>query len=254
MLELRNIGYEIGGAVILDDVSASFATGRLSMIIGPNGSGKSTLLRIAAGELRPRNGDVLYDGAPIPGRRELAAVRAVLSQRVTVPFPLAVEDVVMMGRYPHFGAVPSARDVEIRDLAMKKADVDTFRGRNYLTLSGGEQQMVQLARALAQIWEGPAPRTLLLDEPTTYLDINHQHHLLATLRSILDEGMTVVAVMHDVNLASQYADAIIALRRGVKVADGTPEEVITAELFASLYDMRGTIIRSSDLDFPLIVF
>ncbi len=254
MLELREITFDFGATQVLKGVSARFEAGKLSMLIGPNGSGKSTLLRIAGGELDPRGGQVLYDGAPRPDRRELARIRAVLSQRVTIPFPLPVEEVVMMGRYPHFASRPTPRDLEIRDHAMERAGVMPLRGRNYLALSGGEQQMVQFARVLAQIAEVPARRYLLLDEPTTYLDINHQHHLLSTLRSLLAEDVVVVAVMHDVNLASQYADRIVALQNGLKVADGTPEEVITSSLFAMLYRMRGNIIRDDDLDFPLIVF
>lgn len=258
MLEAREIRYSIGQAAILNGVSARFETGRLSMIIGPNGSGKSTLLKIASLEVIPTSGEIQYGsrGAGRLDRAELARSRALLSQNIEIAFPLTVAEVVLMGRYPHFAAKPSARDLEICALAMARAGVEQFRERNYLTLSGGEKQMVQFARVLAQIWEPPAhgDRYLLLDEPTAFLDVNHQHHLLASLRSIAAESVTVVTVIHDINLASQYADHIVALHRGATIAQGKPKEVISPDLFATLYGMKGKVVASDDLDFPLIVF
>lgn len=258
MLELRDIRYRIAGTEILRGVSARFEVGKVSMIIGPNGSGKSTLLRIAGQELAPTSGDVRYGGVPADpgGRPALARIRAALSQNVDVAFPLTVEEIVMMGRYPHFSLKPSARDEEIRTLAMERAGVERFRLRSYPTLSGGEKQMVQLARVLAQIWEKPAAgyRYLLLDEPTSFLDINHQHHLLALLRSIASEEVAVVAVIHDVNLGAQYGDLILAMQGGAMIAEGAPADVITPELFETLYGMRGRLVRGEGLDFPLMVF
>ena len=262
MLELENIRYAVDGTTILGGIGARFEAGALTVIIGPNGSGKSTMLRIASQELAPTSGEVRYGGrsAGPADRARLARIRAALSQSIELAFPLSVEEVVMMGRYPHFALKPSALDIEIRDAAMERAGVERFRGRNYLTLSGGEKQMTQFARVLAQIWEKPTdpgidagPRYLLLDEPTSFLDINHGHHLLTTLRAIASDDVAVVAVVHDVNLASQYADRIIAMHRGQIVAEGTPAEVITPELFLTLYGMRGRII-GGDLGFPLVVF
>jgi iron complex transport system ATP-binding protein len=258
MLELVDIRYGVDGVPILEGIDARFVPGTLTVIIGPNGSGKSTMLRIASQELAPTSGEVRYDGRSVgmADRAGLARVRAALSQSIELAFPLSVEEVVMMGRYPHFALKPSAADIAIRDAAMERAGVESFRDRNYLTLSGGEKQMTQFARVLAQIWERPASadaRYFLLDEPTSFLDINHGHHLLATLRAIAAEGVAVIAVVHDVNLASQYADTIIALHRGRVVAEGAPADVIAPELFMTLYGMRGRIV-GGDLDFPLVVF
>ena len=258
MLEAADIRYGIGGKPILNGISVRFQPGELSMIVGPNGSGKSTLLKIASYEFPPGSGEILYGGRSryTQDRQELARVRAALSQNINVPFPLLVEEVVMMGRYPHFSLKPSGADRDIAARAMSTAGVEGLRGRNYLTLSGGERQMVQFARVLAQIWEKPesGPRYLLLDEPTAYLDINHQHQLLGALETIAADNVVVVVVIHDINLASQYADFIVALRDGHVVAEGTPEQVITPQVFFQLYGMNGRLVRSGDLDFPLMVF
>ncbi len=258
MLEIDSIRYTVGDATILDGVSARFDAGSLSMIIGPNGSGKSTLMKIAAHEILPSSGDIRYGGRSLytQDRADVARFRAALSQNVDLAFPLTVEEVVMMGRYPHFALKPSVNDRDICERAMGQAGVDRFRERNYLTLSGGERQMVQVARVLAQIWEAPATgsRYLLLDEPTSFLDINHQHHLLGILRSIAADNVAVVTVIHDVNLASQYADRIVALHNGKKVAEGAPSDVINPELFFLLYGMKGKMVRSDDLDFPMMIF
>jgi len=258
MLELDHIRYTVDGTEILKGISTHFEPGRLSLIIGPNGSGKSTLMKIAGLEFSPTSGTVSYGGRTMGGRdrEELARTRAALSQNLSLPFPLTVAEVVMMGRYPHFSFKPSSRDHDICVLAMERAGVAGLRDRNYLTLSGGEKQMTQFARVLAQIWEAPPgePRYLLLDEPTTFLDVNHQHHLLQALRAIAAGNVVVAAVIHDINLASQYGDFIVALHRGVRVAEGTPDEVITPQIFQALYGMRGRMIKNDDLEFPLIVF
>ncbi len=258
MLEVIDIRYVIDRTTILDGVSTRFKAGQVSMIIGPNGSGKSTLLKIAGYEFSPTSGSVRYGGRSRhdQDRQSLAMIRAVLSQSVEIPFPLSVEEVVMMGRYPHFSVRPSASDRDISVLAMRAAGVERLYRRNYRTLSGGEKQMVQFARVLAQIWEKPDGecRYLLLDEPTTFLDINHQHHMLGVLRTIAADDVVVVAVMHDINLAAQYADRLLALYHGAGVAEGAPEEVIVPEIFRTLYQMNGRRIASDDLEFPLIVF
>src|SRR5436190_10546335 len=156
MLEASNITFRVGNKELISDVSLSFEPGKLHLIIGPNGAGKSTLIKVLARLLRPQLGSVAYEGADVSASREvdLAKHRAVLSQAVEVAFPLSVREVVMMGRYPHFGGHPGPRDEEIVDEMMQFFDVTEFKDRDYQTLSGGERQRVNFARVLAQVWHG----------------------------------------------------------------------------------------------------
>src|SRR4051794_9814121 len=159
MVELRGVNYRAGGALILDDVSVRFRRGKFNVILGPNGAGKSTLLRIATGLARPTQGEVRYEDRPLAtfATAKLARMRAVLSQHVELAFSLPAIDVVMMGRYPHYNRVPTAHDREIVRRALDMVGMTDRRDQAYPTLSGGEQQKVQLARVLAQIWNYDPP-------------------------------------------------------------------------------------------------
>jgi iron complex transport system ATP-binding protein len=232
------VSYRVGDARILDDVSVRFRPGRFNVILGPNGAGKSTLLRLATGLTRPTSGDVRYDDRPLVsfGARPLARMRAVLSQHVELAFPLPAGDVVMMGRYPHYGRVPAASDREIVRQALDLVGMVDKRDQPYPTLSGGEQQKVQLARVLAQIWpyEDRAAgehRYLFLDEPTSSLDVHYQLHLLDAARGLLAHDCTVVAILHDLNIAFSHGDHFVLLDAGrvaleVERADDIPAEVL----------------------------
>ncbi len=219
MVELQRVSYTAGGAVILDDVSLTFRPGAFNVVLGPNGAGKSTLLRIATGLLRPTAGRVLYDAAAVDGigAEALARRRAVLSQHIELAFPLAAREVAMMGRYPHYERAPRARDRAIVDRALDIVGIEGHADQPYPTLSGGEQQKVQLARVLAQIWnyDEPSGRKLLfLDEPTTSLDVHYQIHLLDIARDLTRHDCTVVAILHDINVALEYGDDFFVLDRG----------------------------------------
>ena len=198
MVDVEGVSYTVKGARILRDVSVRFRPNRMNVLLGPNGAGKSTLLKIAAGLLTPTAGDVRYavrDGARSVHRipsDALARSRAVLSQHVELAFPLVVEDVVLMGRYPHFGRAPTTHDRDIVVRALDLVGMLDFRARAYPTLSGGEQQKVQLARVLAQIWnvDGSAngePKVLFLDEPTSNLDVHYQLHLLEIAHGLREQ-------------------------------------------------------------------
>jgi iron complex transport system ATP-binding protein len=211
MAEVEHASYRVGDIVILDDVSVSFAPGRFNVILGPNGAGKSTLLKIATGLLTPTSGTVRYGERVLSdfAAPALARKRAVLSQRVELAFPLDVEDVVLMGRYPHYGRTPSKRDREIVTRALDIVGMTERRRQRYTTLSGGEQQKVQLARVLAQIWnydEPREPKYLFLDEPTTSLDVHYQLHLLDVARGLLDFECTIIAILHYITMALQYGE------------------------------------------------
>jgi iron complex transport system ATP-binding protein len=259
MLEASDITFRVGDRALVSDVSVSFAPGRLHLIIGPNGAGKSTLIKVLARLLRPQTGRVEYEGADVrhASEADLARRRAVLSQAVEVAFPLTVREVVMMGRYPHFGGRPGPSDQKIADELMDFFDVTEFAGRNYQTLSGGERQRVNFARVLAQLWRtdpgrspshGSAPsstpcRYLFLDEPLTFLDIRHQIEFMKKVRVFTDApDVVTVGVVHDLNLAARFADQIVLLDGGRVVAAGAAADVLTADRIRDVFGVEPTFV------------
>jgi iron complex transport system ATP-binding protein len=240
------VGYSVDGAVLLDDVSLAVAAGTFTAIVGPNGAGKTTLVRILAGELPPTTGTVRVQGES-PGSvtpLALARLRAVLPQQTILLFAFRCLDVVMMGRHPHGDFDAEVKAVE----AMEATDTVRFSSRSYPTLSGGEQTRVSLARVLAQ--EAPV---LFLDEPTSSLDLSHQELVMATLRELSRAGATVVAVLHDLNLASRFADRVLLMDDGRVVAEGTPAEVLTADAIGEVYRLPIEVIEHPTLGYPLIL-
>ena len=261
MLEASNITFRVGKKTLISDVSVRFAPGNLHLIIGPNGAGKSTLVKVLARLLRPQTGKVEYEGADVQdaSEAELARRRAVLSQAVEVAFPLTVREVVMMGRYPHFGGSPGAVDEKITDQLMDFFDVAEFGERNYQTLSGGERQRVNFARVLAQLWrddsnsnsaaatDSTSPRSscryLFLDEPLTFLDIRHQIEFMKKVRGFADApDVVTVGVVHDLNLAARFADQIVLLNNGRVVATGVAADVLTAGRIRDVFGVEPTFV------------
>jgi iron complex transport system ATP-binding protein len=243
MVELREVSHHIGPAALLRDVSVSFRPGGFHVILGPNGAGKTTLLRIATGLLRPSAGEVRYGGQPIRSYslEALARTRAVLAQHADLAFPLPVEDVVLMGRYPHYGRVPTARDRGIVAQALELVGMTAKRDQSFATLSGGEQQKVQLARVLAQVWADDGaggPRHLFLDEPITSLDIHYQIHLLDVVQSLRSTGCTVIAILHDLNLAFEYGDHFLLLDGGRVACEATRAEEIPVPVIERTFRVR----------------
>ena len=258
MLKTENIYYRIGDKLILNGITAEFKPGEFNMILGPNGSGKSTFLKIFSGEVKATEGSVKYNNQQIADfkKEELAKHRAVMSQQPELSFPLMVEEVVMMGRYPHFTFNPNKKDEEICNEVMKRMNLVIFKERNYLTLSGGEKQRVQYARVLAQIWQKPINgyRYLFLDEPLTSLDINYQQEFLQIAREFTKADTTIIAVMHDINLAIQYADKLFFLKEGQLVAHGSPKDILTGELIQQVFNVKAAIINNPFTGNPLVVY
>ncbi len=238
-LELHGVGYVTDGAVLVDSVDLTAAPGQVLGIVGPNGAGKSTLLRIMAGELAATSGTVLLDGRDVARirPRHLALQRAVLPQQTVLQFAFRAHEVVMMGRNPHRGS-SSAEDERITAQAMEQTDTLTLAHRMYPTLSGGEQARVSFARVLAQ--QTPV---VLLDEPTGSLDIRHQELMMGSLRRLASEGATVVAVLHDLNLAARYADRVGLMDRGRMVEVAATAEVLRPELLSGVYAHPVTVTR-----------
>ena len=233
MVELRDIGYAAGGRAILGGITLCFVPETVTVLLGPNGAGKSTLLRIAAGLLRPSQGEVFYGSRPLAafGPVELAQRRAVLSQHAEPAFPLTAEEVAEMGRYPHFRSSPSQGDRRAVARALDAVGMAGQRHQPFATLSAGERQKIQMARVLAQIDSGEPGRLLFLDEPTTSLDVHYQLQLLEVARGLTSRGVTVIAVLHDLNHAVEIADHLLVLEGGRLVhaagrSEGLPEELI----------------------------
>lgn len=260
MLRADEICVDLGGTAILHDVTLAVAPGETVALLGPNGAGKSTLLAVLSGALKPRHGRVTLDGVPLadwePAR--LARRRAVLAQHSALSFPFRAIEVAMLGRSPHAGRSSRTRDLAVVADCLRRTDVTHLADRIYTTLSGGERQRVHLARSLAQI-DGAgndgdgAARYLLLDEPTSSLDLAHQHATLATARCTAADGAGVVAVLHDPNLAAMHADRIVVLRDGRIIADGTPETALTEVMVRETWNMPVRIERHPTRDCPLIV-
>lgn len=258
MVKMQNISYEAGQKKILTNIEGTFRPGFIHMILGPNGSGKSSLLKILAGNKLVHQGTVQYNNENITGSRfhRLATHRAVLGQQPELSFPMTVLEVVMMGRYPHFTVRPALKDFEICRNALKRLGLENLSERNYLSLSGGEKQRVQFARVLSQIWDCPANmyRYLFLDEPLNNLDIRYQQEFLQICRSLLTDHTTIIAIIHDINLAFQYGDEVWVLKEGRLVANGHPAGVIDASLIKQVFEVNASVMRDSATGQTCMVF
>ena len=263
LLEAVNVAVQVPGKTLLQATSAQFVAGQVTAILGPNGAGKSTLMSVLTGQRQPVGGQVYLAGQTLAGYAlgDLARLRACVAQETQVAFEFTVREVVELGRYPH-RRQPSRHEADIALQAMQATAVDHLRHRALNTLSGGEKARVHLARALAQVWEPVAlhadksacaaqgrpkqaqpprgaesytqvserggARWLLLDEPTAALDLQHQHRMLQLARQWAQEqGVGVVAVLHDLNLALRYSDRCVVLQGGQVVDSGLTAEVLT---------------------------
>jgi iron complex transport system ATP-binding protein len=243
-----------GNKTILDQVSLSLDAGERLALVGPNGAGKSTLLRALAGDLRPSAGTVWLKGSDITiySPRALALMRAVLSQSITVAFPFTVAEVVAMGAGDRRGA----RIAALVEAALAEVDLTGFAGRVVTTLSGGEQQRAHFARILVQLACGETahgPGVLLLDEPTASLDLRHQIDVLEAARRCTARGVGVVAVLHDLNLATLFAQRIVVLDRGRVAADGTPADTITDRTLDRVFGIPASVGRIPPAGVPFVL-
>ena len=237
MITVRNLNVTLGKANILQNVSFAGQPGEVVAVLGPNGAGKSTLLKVLASENTRYSGRVTIDGRTLDDwpPHTLAQRRAVLPQHASLGFPFPVEEVVALGRTPH----PQSTDTpDILETVMQMAGITHLAKRNYMTLSGGEQQRTHFARVLAQLYPiaGHAHKLLLLDEPVASLDLKFKHQLLAGARQLAAQGACVLLILHDLSLAQRYADRVLMLKNGELVADGTPAAVLTRERIREVYD------------------
>ncbi|WP_163271938.1 heme ABC transporter ATP-binding protein [Chelativorans alearense] len=240
MIEARNVTVSFGRTRILSSVGFTAEPGRVTAIVGPNGSGKSTLVKALSGDL-PYGGSITLNGRELAQMKpvEAAALRAVLPQAVALSFPYTVREVVRLGLMGGRSGALAGQDEHLPERALAKVDLSGFAGRFYQELSGGEQQRVQLARVLCQVWapvlEG-RPRYLILDEPISSLDIKHQLLVMKIAREFAARGGGVVAVLHDLNLTAAFADHVLVMRRGTSAAAGAPDAVMQDALLSEVFD------------------
>jgi iron complex transport system ATP-binding protein len=238
--------------VVAEDLTVAVPRGSFTVIIGPNGCGKSTLLRALARTLKPRAGRVLLDGEPMDRLRTRAIARrlALLPQSPIAPEAITVGDLVARGRFPHQGVLRQWTSADARAVAgaMEATEVTDLRDRDVSDLSGGQRQRVWLAMALAQQTD-----LLLLDEPTTFLDIAHQFEVMDLCARLHEDGRTLVAVLHDLNQAARYGTHLIAMREGRVVAQGTPAEVVTADLVREVFGLACRVVPDPETGTPMVV-
>ena len=254
MLEAKNISYFIGKKRILHDINISIQPGETIAICGPNGAGKSSLLKLLSGEIKPTSGSVLFEKRDLKywNIKELATRRAVLHQESLLSFPFLVEEVVQLGRYP-YPATENQADLIHR--CLEKVDMQDYKKRSYTSLSGGEKQRVHLARVLAQLEEDSIQtKILMLDEPTSALDLSHQEGTLHIASQYAKNNRYgVLVILHDLNLASAWADRIVFLKEGKLHIEGSPKEVITRAILSQIYHIEAHILEHPDTRRPLVV-
>jgi len=234
-IEVKQVSFSYLDELVLHDVDLSVGAGEMAGLIGPNGSGKTTLIKLVSGVLKPGQGEVKLDGSNLSQlkRKTVARSVAVVPQQFHIPFAFTVGEVVMLGRIPFIRALAgeTAVDRDAVSAAVEVVGIGELVERRFDELSGGERQKVILAMALAQ-----QPKLLLLDEPILHLDITHQIEILELVKSLNDEqGITVIAAMHDLNLASLYFDRLVVLKEGRVLTDGTPTDVLTEEMIRDVF-------------------
>lgn len=253
MIKINNLSCGYGKEVVVKGISFEVKPGEFVGLIGPNGSGKTTVIRAVSGLLPSQKGVVLVGGKTTNrmGRKEVATRVAVVTQAPEAPPPFSVQEFVLLGRAPHwtrFQFLETARDAEVADKAMALTGTGPLRERKMAELSGGERQLVHLARALAQ-----EPELLLLDEPTAHLDIGHQLQIMRLLNKLNKESLTIVVVLHDLNLASLYCQRLMLLHQGRLCKVGLPEEVLTEQIINEVYE-TSIMVREDPVTHRRFVF
>jgi iron complex transport system ATP-binding protein len=254
MIQARNISLSVDSRSLLKAVDLNVVPGQFTAIAGPNGAGKTSLLKVLSGEQVRHSGEVSINGVSTSmyAPSELALVRAVLPQSASVQFSFSVRQIVQMGRQPHRSS--GSRTREVVEEVMDVTGVAGWADRNFLTLSGGEQQRVQLARVLAQVWEvQDLPRYILLDEPTSSLDLAQQQMIFGLVKRTCERNIGVVAIVHDLNQVTQFADKLYFLKEGSIVAGGEAREVFTKSIIEETYCCRVNVYHDPCTNCPYII-
>lgn len=256
MIKAHQINYLHKDFHILEGVDVSLGYGELLAIVGPNGAGKSSLLSVLANEIKQGKQEILFKEKSISDWevKVLSQHKSKFSQHNSNEIPLDVKDVVMMGRYPYFDSQPRKEDFEAMNKMMYETDVYHLKDREYNTLSGGEKQRVHLSRVMAQLENEIAHKLVFLDEPLNNLDIKHQYKALEIIKNFTKKANSAIVVLHDLNLAAQFADKILLMKSGKVSAYGTPQEVFTAETISQAYNFPCTICGHPITNNPMIIF
>lgn len=260
-ITMRNVSLRFGNKTVLDKVNLSFGTGQLTAILGPNGTGKSSCLKVITQELaikKSKSYELSYDDLLIFGQSanswqasELAKSLGVLPQSSNLTFNFSVKEVVELGAIPL--SISHCQRAETVNEMMERVGVTQLKSARYPLLSGGEKQRVHLARVLTQLSLSGDKKIVLLDEPTSALDIEYQHKVLLLAKQLAQAGAAVIIVIHDLNLASQYADRLVILNNGHIVADGSPSQVITEENISKVYQHKITIMEHPEKGYPVVL-
>ena len=235
-VDIDGLSLRYGSAAVLEDIDLHIGPGERLCLVGPNGAGKSSLLRCLTGVAEPSEGSVRLDQVPLAEieRSAIARTISVVPSQVDLPFSMPVEDVVLLGRIPHENPFTGQSDEDraAADAAIRRVGIEKLRGRDVRQLSMGERQLVLVAMAVAQ-----GGRLIVLDEPTVHLDLRHQVDVLSLLERLADDGLTVLAVLHDLPLAAHFFPRLALLDEGRLVADGTPAEVLSPERIRDVYEV-----------------
>lgn len=254
MYKGSDISLSAAGKTILKDISVAIHPGRVTAIVGPNGAGKSSLLKVMARENHIHKGTVEVNGKNITSfsSKELAWIRAVMPQSTTLQFAFSVEQIIMLGR--HSFSSSRSENAAIVEEVMNLTGTMRLRDRNYLTLSGGEKQRVQLTRVLAQVWSDAVyPRYLLLDEPTSNMDIAQQQFIFGLAKKVCERNIGVMAIVHDLNLAAQFADEMYFMREGKIVTAGAAHTVFTKTNIEDTFCCKVNVYRDPCTKCPYII-
>lgn len=256
MLTAKNINFTYRKTPVINQINLAVKRGEMLIIIGPNGAGKSTLLNILANEITGNTGTVFFKNKDFAywESRKLARHKAKFSQEYNPDIGLLVKEVVLMGRYPYFTTTPSNKDWEIVESVMQETDVQQFSERGYTTLSGGEKQRVHLARVMAQLKNNLGAKAAFFDEPLNNLDVRYQHQILEKIRQFVKQGNSAVVVLHDLNLAAEFADRIVLLKQGGVLADGDPKQIFRQSLIQKAYDFPCAVCANPVTQCPMIIF
>ena len=247
--------YIINNKTLIDNISLDIKNGDMVSIIGPNGSGKTTMVKLISNEINPSLGRIIFQNKDNINWdiNELAYFRSVLSQSNSLSFPFSVLDIVKMGRYPLKNKLDKNAEAKLCNTILDIFDLNNYKQQNYMTLSGGEKQRVQLARSVAQIWsEDYSNKLLILDEPTSYLDIKHQQALFDFLKLLNSKGLTIIMVLHDLNHAISNSNKIILLKNSHLISFGKTRDVINKDVLNKVFEIDLKLINYDGLDTPFI--
>lgn len=259
MIRIDNLQVSLGKQKVLSDINMTLSGGLHYGFLGANGAGKSTLMKVLSGDIPYQNGEIWWNERPLSSwpTKELAKVRAILPQKTAIGLPFTGKEILEMGRYPHFDYFPTENDHRILRFIHDLLDVGPFLHRPFSTLSGGEQQRLLLGKALAQLLEEPslshlAGKVLILDEPNNNLDLYHQIQWLSLLEYCQTQGLTILTVFHDLNLASRYCQHLILMMSGRLFATGKPKNVLTSAHLHQLFRINAEVDHSGPYPYVLV--